>query len=84
MIHQKADKLNKGADALSRRHFLLLVLESKVLGLAIVKGMYTDDEDVKEIHANVLATPMAYSTSKKDSSSRGYAFAYPNVGFGSC
>ena len=50
MIHHKAGRLNKGADALSRRYLLLSVLESKVLGFEIVKGMYAEDEDFKEIH----------------------------------
>ena len=45
-----AGKLNKGADALSRRYLLLSVLSTKVLGLKIVKGMYPTDEDFKEIH----------------------------------
>jgi len=32
MIHHKADKLNKGENALSRRYLLLSTSESKVLG----------------------------------------------------
>jgi len=52
MIHHKVDKLNKGVGALSRRYLLLLVVDSKVLGLKIVKRLYVRDEDIKEIHAN--------------------------------
>ena len=57
MIHHKAGKLNKGADALLRRYFLLLILESKVLGFEIVKEMYADDEDFKEIYAKCASHP---------------------------
>ena len=42
-------KLNKGADALSRRHVILAVLGSKVLGFKIVKDLYAQDGDFKEI-----------------------------------
>jgi len=50
VIHHKACKLNKGADALSRGHLLLSVLGSKVLGFEIVKDIYATDEDFKEIY----------------------------------
>ena len=65
MIHNKAIQMNKGADALSRRYLLLLVLESKVLGFEIIKGMYTEDEDFKELYSKILATPMGHSISKR-------------------
>jgi len=38
---------NKGANTLSRRHLLLSILETKVLGFDIMKGMYAKDEDFK-------------------------------------
>jgi len=41
--------MNKGAYALSRRYLLLSVLETKVLGFEIIKGMYSNDEDFKDI-----------------------------------
>jgi len=50
MIHHKADQLNKGAAALSRRYLLLSILQSKVLGFEIIKGMYAKDKDFKEIY----------------------------------
>ena len=49
MIHHKVGQMNKGADALSRRYLLLSVLESKVLGFEVIKGMYSNDEDLKEL-----------------------------------
>jgi len=51
IIHHKAGKLNKGANALLRRYFLLLILECKVFGFEIIKGMYAEDKDFMEIHA---------------------------------
>jgi len=41
MIHHKSGQMNKGADALSRRYLLLSVLETKVLGFEVIKGMYS-------------------------------------------
>jgi len=49
VIQHKADRLSKGADALSRRHLLLVVLGSKVFGFEVVKGLYAQDEDFKEV-----------------------------------
>ena len=34
-----------------------MVLESKVLGFEIVKGMYINDEDFKETHAKCASHP---------------------------
>ena len=50
VTHHKVGKLNKGVDALSRRHLILSVLGSKVLGFEIVKDIYATDEDFKEIY----------------------------------
>jgi len=50
VIHHKSGQFSKGADALSRRYLLLSSLESKVLGFEIIKGLYAQDEDLKEIH----------------------------------
>ena len=50
MIRHKAGKLNKGADALSRRYLFPAVLGSKVLGFEIVKDLYANDGDFKEIY----------------------------------
>ena len=48
MIHHKAGKINKGADALSMRYVLLSTLESKVLGFLCVE-LYPKDKDFKGI-----------------------------------
>ena len=45
----KAGKANIVADALSRRHNLLGVVEAKVLGFEMIKEAYTQDEDFKPI-----------------------------------
>jgi len=50
VIHHKSGQLNKGADTLSRRYLLLSALESKVLGFEIIKGLYAQDEDLKELY----------------------------------
>jgi len=49
MIHYKANKMNRGADTLSRWYLLLSTLETKVLGFECVKEMYAKDDDFKEI-----------------------------------
>ena len=36
-IHHKSGKLNEGADALSRRYFLLFMLDSRILGFELIK-----------------------------------------------
>ncbi|RDY06526.1 Retrovirus-related Pol polyprotein, partial [Mucuna pruriens] len=45
VIKHKQGKLNKVADALSRRHALLSMLETKLFGLESLKDMYGNDED---------------------------------------
>jgi len=49
--------MNKGADALSRRYLLLSVLETKVLGFKVIKGMYSNDEDLKELYTKSSSHP---------------------------
>nr|GEX29692.1 hypothetical protein [Tanacetum cinerariifolium] len=44
-IEHKAGKLNKVADALSRRHCLLQTMKAKVLGFEVIKDLYDDDCD---------------------------------------
>ena len=58
VIRHKAGKLNKGADALSRRHVLVSVLGTKVLGFEFIKDLYTQDEDFKELMEK--STPHAH------------------------
>ncbi|GJZ52252.1 reverse transcriptase domain-containing protein [Tanacetum coccineum] len=44
-LKHKARKLNKVANALSRRHCLLQTVEAKVLGFEVIKDLYEDDCD---------------------------------------
>ena len=80
MIHHKGGKLNKGADTFSSRYILLSVLESKVLGFEIVKGMYAEDEDFKEVYAKCSSPAHECSISKRAFYSKGPGFTYPSVG----
>jgi len=73
MIHHKAGQMNRGADALSMRYLLLLVLESKVLGFEIIKGMYANDEDFKELYSKSSSHPHGSFHVKR-------GFAFPSVG----
>ena len=52
MIYYKTNKLNKDANDLPRRYLLLSVLESMVLALELVKEMYANNEDFKEVYVN--------------------------------
>jgi integrase-like protein len=47
----KSRKGNVVADALSRRYFLLGIVEAKVLGFEWIKELYEPSEDFKEIYA---------------------------------
>ena len=51
VIKYKKGKGNIVADALSRRHALLSMLETKLFGLESLKDMYKDDMDFAEIYA---------------------------------
>ena len=77
VIRHKAGKLNNGADALSRRYLLLSVLGSKVLGFEIVKELYANGEDFKEIYKK--STKHAHTLFHLDG---GFLFKlFPNVDF---
>ena len=49
-IKHKSGKLNKGADALSRRHLLLFQLDACILGFEHLKSLYEKDEDFGELY----------------------------------
>ncbi|GJR50543.1 gag-pol polyprotein [Tanacetum coccineum] len=49
-IKHKSGKLNKGADALSRRYSLLTSLQPKVLGFELLQNEYPSDPDFGEIY----------------------------------
>ena len=52
VIKHKKGKGNIVADALSRRHALLSMLETKLIGLECLKSMYENDETFGEIFKN--------------------------------
>jgi len=71
--------MNKGADALSRRYLLLSILETKVLGFEVIKGMYANDEDLKEIFVKSSSHHTVHFMFKRDSFLREPGYAYPSV-----
>ncbi|XP_071939944.1 uncharacterized protein [Coffea arabica] len=52
VIKYKTDKSNVVADTLSRRHTLLTVLDTKLLGFKLMKELYKDDMDFSNAYAN--------------------------------
>jgi reverse transcriptase-like protein/integrase-like protein len=53
----KTGKTNVIADALSRRHNLLAILEARILGFEMVKHQYAEDSDFKDLYAACLQEP---------------------------
>ncbi|GJX74609.1 RNA-directed DNA polymerase [Tanacetum coccineum] len=51
-IKHKSGKLNKGADALSRRYSLLTSLQPKVLGFELLQNEYPSDPDFGDIYTS--------------------------------
>ena len=56
-IKHKSGKLNQGVDAFSRRHLLLLQLDTCVLGFEHLKSLYENDEDLGEINKDYQRHP---------------------------
>ena len=50
----KSGKINVIADALSRKYHLLTLLESKTIGFEMLKPLYAEDTDLKDIYAACL------------------------------
>nr|KYP50846.1 Transposon Ty3-I Gag-Pol polyprotein [Cajanus cajan] len=57
VIKYKKGKNNVVADALSRRHTLLISLGSQILGFNHIKELYTNDLEFKENYTQCLAKP---------------------------
>ncbi|XP_019435873.1 PREDICTED: uncharacterized protein LOC109342321 [Lupinus angustifolius] len=54
VVKHKKGKANVVADALSRRHALIATLETKLLGLECVKGLYEHDPDFATHYAKCM------------------------------
>ena len=65
VIKHKKGKGNIVADALSRRHALLSLLETKLIGLECLKSMYENDETFGEIFQKMVSLDMKAFFSKK-------------------
>jgi len=81
MIHHRSGQMNKDADALSRRYLLLLVLKSKMLGFEVIKGMYPNDEDLKEIFTKFSSQPHRPFNVQERSLFKGTRLCIPKCGF---
>nr|XP_027101637.1 uncharacterized protein LOC113722556 [Coffea arabica] len=57
VIKYKTGKTNVVADALSRRHSLLVVLDAKLLGFEMLKDIYAHDTDFSDIYASCMKSP---------------------------
>ena len=53
----KTGKTNIVADALSRKNHLLSILEAKILGFEMIKPLYLEDDDLKELYLECQSTP---------------------------
>lgn len=51
-IQHKSGKLNKGADALSRKYSLLTSLQPKIIGFDLLQSEYPSDPDFGELYAS--------------------------------
>lgn len=60
MIKHKSGVLNKVADALSRRHTLLNMMEVKLMGFEHLKDLYQNDTDFSSIYALTNEKPHGY------------------------
>jgi len=80
MIKHKSEKMNQGADALSRRHLLISQLSSNVLGFEHLKTLYKGDLDFRSCMKFVKVTLREISWSKRGTCSRAPDFVCLSVG----
>ncbi|XP_074288091.1 uncharacterized protein LOC141613251 [Silene latifolia] len=68
----KEGKLNVAADALSRRHSMLVTVQQRVLGFEFMKELYKDDQDFMEDWLTLQGNPN--SLGSKFTLQEGYLF----------
>ena len=71
--------MNKGTDALSRRCLLLSILETNVLGFECIKGMYVQDEDLREIYEKCISQAHSLFHLEHGFLFKGTRYAYESV-----
>jgi len=79
LIKHKSEKLNKGVNALSRRHLLLFQLDTCVLGFEHLKSPYANDEDFKELYSTCQKHPKEYSNYKMGTFSKVRDYVSPKA-----
>jgi len=79
IIKHKSRKLNKGADALSRRHLLLFQLDTCVLGFKHLKSLYASDEDFEALYLACQKHPKEDLFIKMGTFSKVHDYVSPGV-----
>ena len=78
-IKHKSGKMNRGADALSRRHLLLFQVEACVLGFEHLKSLYDNDEDFGDLFKDCQRHPKADFLIQEGYLFKGYSLVYSQV-----
>lgn len=84
IIKYKKGKENVVADALSRRHALIVTMEARVLGFEYIKDLYGEDPYFGESYKESGKEPSVHSTCKMDSCLETSGYAYHKAHCESC
>ena len=75
----KTGKTNVIADALSRRHNLLAILEDRVLGLEMIKEQYAEDRDFSDLYIACKKEPQGLFYIQQGFLFKGYRLCIPKT-----